>query len=1171
MGADEQPNPTHHHHYGDRHHHGDRAHGRGGRLVSLNGMTVSLSHPAGATPLGGPAIEVERRVTPGGPLGGPTAAAQTSPFEPELQAGAVASAAAVAAATQPATLVKLDRGGPSRRTPLHVAAERGQLHVLSAIIENLCCCATAALLAEDSAAAAAPTDAEGDGDRTRNRATSAGDGSAAGARASGSPGAGDRALEPRGGGLEGVEDWTPVRQLQQQQQQHRQTGPMEPQRSSGLQQQQLQLQRGGAAMAEEFPVARRGAGGAPLAPDQYIQYHLNMQDADGMTALSLACRFGHVDCCRLLLANGSARTLSDARGNTPLHYAALRGHLGVLFMLLDEFVEPEQQEELSSYVDARNHAGCTPLHYAVWGRQSGSVQVLLQHGADVLPRNSRPAQELTPPVMVVGSTPLHLAAARGHVEICRIILKTFAERVLEPLQLGEDDPQPTTLASLDPRVQVNANGHMPYQVAQRLGFYPLAMLLRPSIPILRLFSDEERAVRFYGPAPLRAIAAEALNKKLLAELDALAAAAACVSAAGGGLVVRQGPGFMVASVGAAVSGGSAAGGDAAAAAGARRPVSAPATLEQLAAAAALEAAEAAAAARTSSPVSPTRTSGGGAAAAAAAAAGPMAAAGGAAAPGRRIVPPRQLNVEIAVAGGTRDNDGRPSSGARRPLVLEPAAGAAAAAAVGTHPSTPRTPTVGAQLVSPSAISPRLMSPMSLWSSTGSGGGGGSPTASLYPPHQSPSRGSSARRSTPPLGSNRSTPLPTSNRSSNAVLSAAPMVAALSRPPSAPRANGQGTDSSRAPVMLSLPGQPDADLEAPPGLRTQTPLRISQPQPGGLDQAVSDQAAAAASTAVGAPGMGADGTGGALVATDVATSLAAVDGEADGGGGGLYGPRTPARQPSAGALHVRRMQTSPQGGTGGAASNTNAYAGNGTGHGSGGGGGGSTGRSSSRPATSSLATAGSLGSAVSLESSPSVARRSIDDGRPPGLVRLRSNPLFEDVHQHQTNGAAAAAQLTTGGGAAAAAAGAAGGMPPLTEDSAEGDEGPAARSVPAAAGPSGGVALTPFSRLAGAAGGGTAVETASHGVSVGSAAAAAVAAAAAALAASGGGDDDEELECGVCMEPLPMVAIAPCRHQICGPCARRICCLNIQKPSHCPFCRATISAFVAPAPLTPTVK
>lgn len=62
---------------------------------------------------------------------------------------------------------------------------------------------------------------------------------------------------------------------------------------------------------------------------------------------------------------------------------------------------------------------------------------------------------------------------------------------------------------------------------------------------------------------------------------------------------------------------------------------------------------------------------------------------------------------------------------------------------------------------------------------------------------------------------------------------------------------------------------------------------------------------------------------------------------------------------------------------------------------------------------------------------------------------------------------------------------------------------------------------------------------------------------------GDGEDDDANECGVCMEVLPLVAVAPCRHAICGPCARRICCLNIQKPSHCPFCRATIAAFVAP--------
>lgn len=41
--------------------------------------------------------------------------------------------------------------------------------------------------------------------------------------------------------------------------------------------------------------------------------------------------------------------------------------------------------------------------------------------------------------------------------------------MLEPLQLGDGEPQPATLASLDPRVQANANGHLPYQVGRGRG------------------------------------------------------------------------------------------------------------------------------------------------------------------------------------------------------------------------------------------------------------------------------------------------------------------------------------------------------------------------------------------------------------------------------------------------------------------------------------------------------------------------------------------------------------------------------------------------------------------------------------------------------------------------------------------------------------------------------
>ncbi|GLI68253.1 hypothetical protein VaNZ11_012606, partial [Volvox africanus] len=1045
-GANEHPN----HHHGDRYHNGDRNHGRSAQPAIIMGMSVGSAHPTASNLPVVQATVVERHPASPGPLNMTAALpAPTPPFEADPHGGAVASTSAIAAATQPATLVKLERGAPSRRTPLHVAAERGQLHVLSAIIENLCCSATAALLEEDSNMSGSGRGGIDDAAQLRGGPGYCGNGDR------GDGGGGDSfTTYMRSSATENVEGGASGRQ----QQQHRQRGS-----GHRLGSGQPQHYRSNVSMVEEFPIARPGAGGAPLAPEQYIQFHLNMQDAEGITALSLACRYGHVDCCRLLLANGSARTLSDARGNTPLHYAALRGHLGVLFMLLDEFMEPGQEEEFNNYVDVRNHAGCTPLHYAVWGRQSGSVQVLLQHGADVMPRNSLPAQELTPPVMVVGSTPLHLAAARGHVEICRILLKTFAERVLEPLQLSEDDPQPPTLASLDPRVQANGNGHMPYQVAQRLGFYPLSMLLRPSIPILRLFSDEERAVRFYGPAPLRAIAAEALNKKLLTELDTLAAAVVAQTTVVGvrenaAELVRQQPAPTAAGNGGA---GASNAGDAGT--GLQRPVSAPATLEQLAAAAAVDAEEEASggsggdrdadatagryqrhhslvadessATATTTAVPRTSRTSRLSPSASPAADGGAATSSTVTGTGQRATPLRQLTVEIAVAGGTLDNDGRPSGLARRPLVSEvPSPGPAASppGSAGAPPVPPRTPPFGtpiaAQVLSPSGVSPRLMSPITRTPpspSTGGGpsfGSGGSSGASpLAIQHPSPpqllltSRGSSARRSTPPL---------TSNRSSNAMLpAAAPLVAALSRPPSAPRANGLPAESSRGQLMLSLPGQPDApELQA---------VRIlpAREQTNGEPVSSSASAVEPAAEASGSRPTG-DGSGVALTAGGGAP--------VDGGAVTAYSPRTPARQPSAGTLHARSPTGSPTG-----ASATSTSLGITQGSGTGGVNGSITGSPGTRPASSSLATMSSSSLTVMLEVRTSGTRRSNDGGRPPGLVRLRSNPLFEDVHG--VNSMAAASLSTPAGGSGSGGgviptAATLSSMPPVAEVASEGEEG-----------------------------------------------------------------------------------------------------------------------------------
>lgn len=70
-----------------------------------------------------------------------------------------------------------------------------------------------------------------------------------------------------------------------------------------------------------------------------------------------------------------------------------------------------------------NSVGLTALHLAVWARRSGILQVLLQHNADISVRSGVQQQPDILLPCTAGSTPLHLAAARGGIEICKLLLK----------------------------------------------------------------------------------------------------------------------------------------------------------------------------------------------------------------------------------------------------------------------------------------------------------------------------------------------------------------------------------------------------------------------------------------------------------------------------------------------------------------------------------------------------------------------------------------------------------------------------------------------------------------------------------------------------------------------------------------------------------------------------
>ncbi|MEW5319983.1 MAG: hypothetical protein WDW38_011091 [Sanguina aurantia] len=371
----------------------------------------------------------------------------------------------------------------SGKSALHLAAQQGHLHVLSSILEGVCCSASIpATSTHECDAPCSPATAQTDTDRD----------------------------SPDFSCPEGPVDGDTANQRQQ--------GEV----SSASRPRLSLVQRVGQSL--RFFRASLGADGTlhslhgpplPQSAAEVISELLNLQDAKGKTPLTLACANGHAECARFLLVNGADRFICDHRGNVPLHYASCKGNLGILYMLLTEF-STNGGEDLAGTANIRNAFGHAPLHFAAWGRQSASVQVLLQNGADISPLTVRVAMDLLP--CPANSCPLHLAAARGHIEISRILLKTFVERVLEPSRFiapGRGDALPPP----DPRLIRNTLGQVPYQVSQQLGFFTLATLLRPSIPVSRLFSEAQMVHRTYGPPLLKILAAQALNAHLLASLE----------------------------------------------------------------------------------------------------------------------------------------------------------------------------------------------------------------------------------------------------------------------------------------------------------------------------------------------------------------------------------------------------------------------------------------------------------------------------------------------------------------------------------------------------------------------------------------------------------------------------------------------------------------------------
>nr|XP_040236278.2 serine/threonine-protein phosphatase 6 regulatory ankyrin repeat subunit A isoform X1 [Anopheles coluzzii] len=136
-----------------------------------------------------------------------------------------------------------------------------------------------------------------------------------------------------------------------------------------------------------------------------IQKAMNRQSSVGWTPLLIACNRGHMDLVNNLLANHARVDVFDNEGRSALHLAAEHGYLQVCDALITN----------KAFINSKSRVGRTALHLAAMNGYSELVKFLIRdHNAvvDILTLRKQ--------------TPLHLAAASGQMNVCKLLLELGA-------------------------------------------------------------------------------------------------------------------------------------------------------------------------------------------------------------------------------------------------------------------------------------------------------------------------------------------------------------------------------------------------------------------------------------------------------------------------------------------------------------------------------------------------------------------------------------------------------------------------------------------------------------------------------------------------------------------------------------------------------------------------
>ncbi|XP_061444474.1 protein phosphatase 1 regulatory subunit 12C isoform X2 [Rhineura floridana] len=155
---------------------------------------------------------------------------------------------------------------------------------------------------------------------------------------------------------------------------------------------------------------------------------VNGTNADGISALHQACIDENMEVVEFLVANGADLNQADNEGWTPLHVAASCGYIEIAQYLLDH----------SANIAAVNSDGDVPLDIAEAdnmeallrseiGKRGVDVEVAKREEEEVMLRDARQwlngGKISDEPHPKTGATALHVAAAKGYIEVMRLLLQ----------------------------------------------------------------------------------------------------------------------------------------------------------------------------------------------------------------------------------------------------------------------------------------------------------------------------------------------------------------------------------------------------------------------------------------------------------------------------------------------------------------------------------------------------------------------------------------------------------------------------------------------------------------------------------------------------------------------------------------------------------------------------